>query len=302
MALKAFVSSSRRKLITDDQTGSVFLSDKLLKHSKFNDALTTTLSENQIPYAYLTNTQDIWCMDYMPIQKDEQTFIQFRYNPDYLKGDQWKPYKTDPLAVTQHLGIDTLHADLVFDGGNLIKGKDWIIVTDKVFVENPSRNRKTIVNELENLFEAKPIIIPRDPDDFTGHADGMVRYYNDNTVLINRYRANDKPAFQKRFKTALRKEGLHLIEVPYNPYRNADYDSAVGMYINYLQVKDLVVVPTFGLLEDELALRQFEDLFPFCDVVGLESRVIAVQGGVLNCITWNIHQPMTSGTIHFGFA
>src|SRR5690606_13825515 len=122
------------------------------------------------------------------------------------------------------------------------------------------------VNELENLFEAKPIIIPRDPDDFTGHADGMVRYYNDNTVLINRYRANGKPAFQKRFKTALRKEGLHLIEVPYNPYRNADYDSAVGMYINYLQVKDLVVVPTFGLLEDELALRQFEDLLPFCDV------------------------------------
>lgn len=139
-----------------------------------------------------------------------------------------------------------MQVGLILDGGNLIKGKDWIILTDKVFVENPSRDRKTIINELENLFQAKPIIVPREPNDFTGHADGQVRYYGDDTVLINRYRTNDKPAFQERFKAALRREGLNLIEVPYNPYRNADYDSAVGIYINYLQVKDLVVVPTLA--------------------------------------------------------
>lgn len=157
-----------------------------------------------------------------------------------------------------------------------------------MFVENPTRDRKTIISELANLFEAKPVIIPRDSYDFTGHADGMVRYYNNDTVLINQYKANDKPAFQERFITALRSEGLNLIEVPYNPYRNTDYDSAVGLYINYLQVKDLIVVPTFGLPEDERALRQFEDLFSFCSVVGIESSEIAVQGGVLNCVTWNI--------------
>ena len=53
-------------------------------------------------------------------------------------------------------------------------------------------------------------------------------------------------------------------------------------------MENLIIVPTFGLKEDDQAVRRFEDLFPKQTIATVESREIAEHGGVLNCITWNI--------------
>lgn len=47
-------------------------------------------------------------------------------------------------------------------------------------------------------------------------------------------------------------------------------------------------VPVFGLKEVEQALRHFEDLFDNQVVVPVVANEVAKQGGVLNCVTWNI--------------
>ena len=36
------------------------------------------LKENNIHYKFLSNTKDIWAVDYMPIQVQKEKFIQFR--------------------------------------------------------------------------------------------------------------------------------------------------------------------------------------------------------------------------------
>jgi agmatine deiminase len=71
-------------------------------------------------------------------------------------------------------------------------------------------------------------------------------------------------------------------------WENENDDQAHGYYINYLQMENLIVVPTFGLKEDDQALKKMEELFPGQTVIGINSRDIAEKGGVLNCITWNI--------------
>ena len=49
-----------------------------------------------------------------------------------------------------------------------------------------------------------------------------------------------------------------------------------------------LLLPTFGLEEDEANFRMFEELFPHCRVETIDSREVSRDGGVLNCVSWNI--------------
>jgi agmatine deiminase len=224
----------------------------------------------------------------MPIQKELDKFILFKYEPDYLQNDEFILTQTDTKTVCKAIGLSTTDSNIKIDGGNVIKGNDWVILTDKIFKENASFEKNNLITELENLFEVKVIIIPQEPSDFTGHADGIVRYYNNDTVLINSYKPTDKKEFHKRLNKELRNQGLRTIEIPYSPYDNANCDLADGLYINYLQMENLILMPTFNKKEDEKTYRQFQQLFPGHIIETIDSRDISKDGGVLNCITWNI--------------
>ncbi len=52
-------------------------------------------------------------------------------------------------------------------------------------------------------------------------------------------------------------------------------------------MQNTVVIPTFGIKEDEIAVRQFEELFKGQTIATIDSNEIADNGGILNCITWN---------------
>jgi agmatine deiminase len=159
---------------------------------------------------------------------------------------------------------------------------------DKVFNENPSIKEKDLIKALRNGLEVDELIfIPRDPSDFTGHADGMVRFYDHNTVLINDYSKEDED-FQLRFRLSLHNAGLDYIEIPFNPYNNKKDDQANGIYINFLQMEQAIVIPIFGMKEDNIVVEQFEQLFEGQRIETVDSNEIACDGGVLNCITWNI--------------
>ena len=73
-----------------------------------------------------------------------------------------------------------------------------------------------------------------------------------------------------------------LFDVP-NP--NKDYNWA---YINYLEVGNKIIVPTFGIPEDKQALSYIRELHSGGIVRGFRMRDIAKNGGALHCITWNI--------------
>lgn len=53
-------------------------------------------------------------------------------------------------------------------------------------------------------------------------------------------------------------------------------------------MNNILIVPTFDLKEDEIVIRQFEQFFPKQNIQTIECNEIANEGGILNCITWNI--------------
>ena len=67
---------------------------------------------------FLPETKDIWCRDYMPVQVDEDTFCQFMYDPDYLRG--YDHLKTPPASCRVPAMKKCRSVDLVLDGGNVV--------------------------------------------------------------------------------------------------------------------------------------------------------------------------------------
>ena len=53
-------------------------------------------------------------------------------------------------------------------------------------------------------------------------------------------------------------------------------------------MEKLVIVPTFGFSEDDMVIEQFTKLFSHKKVCSINCKDIAVEGGILNCISWNI--------------
>lgn len=278
-------------MITDAETSFLYLSEKVKLRDGFAKSLLDILRELQIPNAFLPCTQDVWAVDYMPIQTSENRFVRFRYDPDYLQFKKYQSSITNSKAVCHAIGIETIDSDINLDGGNVVRGRDWVILTDKIFKENPKWDGMKLIAELERLFETRVIIIPREPGDYTGHADAMLRHYDNETVLLNAYRPDDKKDFQRNLKISLRNAGLRWIEIPYNPYGNPSNNEAHGLYINFLHMRDFLLVPTFGLHEDERALNCFQELFKGHHVEGLNSIELSKDGGVLNCTSWNIYKP-----------
>lgn len=98
----------------------------------------------------LSFTKDYWVRDFMPIQVTENNFIQYKYQPDYLKNNQ--KYITNPKGCCKSLKIKSNYIDIILDGGNIIKCSNQIIMTDKVFVENSNYSKLELTNQLENTF------------------------------------------------------------------------------------------------------------------------------------------------------
>jgi agmatine deiminase len=186
--------------------------------------------------------------------------------------------------------LPTKKSKLVVDGGNVIRATDKVIMCDKVFNENKHLSEKDVIKQLRELLEVdKLYFVPWDKDDFTGHVDGMVRFIDNDTVLINSY-CQEKPEYQRSLRISLHNAGLDWVELPYSPPKDTDPDSAEGLYLNYLQMQQGVIMPTFNAKDDDTAYKVLERVFKGQKIATVDSTDLSKEGGVLNCISWNIFE------------
>src|SRR6478735_10334179 len=126
-------------MIIDKESNTVYFSDILRTQDEFIstfERIKALLDKFQINYNFLTNTKDIWCRDYMPIQIAPNDFIQFRYEPWYLKN--YPHLQSDPRKVLESNKITAKFSNINLDGGNVIRWSDKVILTTRVFKENPN--------------------------------------------------------------------------------------------------------------------------------------------------------------------
>lgn len=254
--------------------------------------LKAILDKHGIAINQIKGTNDIWCRDYMPVKNTSGKLIQFRYEPSYLKGKpEWEASRSDVKKVCEENGLKPIISDINLDGGNVLLKDGRAIISDRVFSENPERtDKEALVKELENLLEAEVIIIPSQKMDMTGHADGMVRFIDKNTILGNNL---DQELIKWRdgMRKVLDKYNLKYINVPFYEHKDPEHkENAIGIYVNYLEYENLIIIPAFGGPDnkDEEAKAAFKQIFPDRIIETINYNQVANEGGILNCSTWTM--------------
>lgn len=255
----------------------------VVKYQEVARQLVEVFHSQKIAWEMLPETSSpfhIWTRDYMPVQVRKDKFVRFCYSPDYLR--ESPEYKPDTDVILSEMKIEVEDSDIILDGGNMVSCGDRVIMTDKVFRENPHEQRSKLIDVLGELLEAEIVLIPADVYEEYGHADGMVRYVGEGRVLLNNYCDFDK-ALGKKLRKALSPH-FDVSELHYGSYTDRSW-----AYLNFLHVGQHIFIP---MMEDKLAdkaFQQISDMFPLCECHPIwGSDCLVDEGGALNCSTWNV--------------
>lgn len=278
-------------MIADNQTNTVYFSNLLPEEDpkRFSE-LETIIERAGYPVKLLAETYDYYCRDYMPVQLSENEFVQFVFRPTaYFTPDLYAEI-TNPVVTNliNKLPVPRF-SRIIIDGGNIIRGNNRIIVTSRVIKDNlfQFNSADEIVAELERDLKSQVIVIPEYPNEATGHADGLIRFIDDHNVLLNNTREEPEKDWLQQVLQILEQHQILHHDIPCT--LEIGQDTADGLYINYLHVGNLVVVPQFNQKSDKQAVTVMEKLLGQNNkIVSFDARWIAKNGGVLNCSSWTI--------------
>ena len=229
---------------------------------------------------------DIWIRDWAPVENS-----YFRYEPSYAPNVYpAKEVIAARLHLDRFLGTIYRSVPVVLDGGNVVHNGRIAIVTEKVFTDNPHLSRKEIEQAILSVGFARLIFIPTEPGDSIGHADGIVRFVREDSLLVSDYSGTPSlRAYGRRLMQALTVTNLQVKIIPF-PWFLTDEQtngicSAVGVYINFLLTKHGAVIPRFNHPFDDDARSLLCKVLER-NVVPVDASTLATLGGVLNCISW----------------
>lgn len=270
-------------MIPDYGCNAVYFSKWLKKdYPDIFKGLVRILNKHNVAYDIIPNTKDVWCRDYMPLQLDKKRYLCYEYKPDYLmKNASNRKYITDSLNVCRDMQLNIKETPLIMDGGNVVKVGNKAIMTEKVFVENPSIDEDTLKKQLEKQMECEVVFIPWDRNEKYGHSDGIIKPISDNTILMTNYYD-----FDREYTNEVVKRLSSKFEIETLSYKVRKTAPESWAYINFLTVGKLIVLPALGIEEDEQALSQIKRYYPECLVEQLNISDLVKDGGGLNCVSW----------------
>jgi len=271
---------------------------------------------------------DIWARDISPLflfVDDSLVGARFGFNAWGGKdeGSYW-PWDNDAVFPTKFcdiLGINSFEVDLILEGGALAYNGANLIVTTESVLLNRNRNPNATKAQIEQLFFEcfgieKIIWIKRgfDFDETNGHIDVFLNFVDEYNIMLAWTEDSSNPQYpilhevEEQLKTATAVDGkpfeIHKTLMPMPMRITAEeaagiiqHDSALTRaadlrlyptYNNAYIFNGGVLVPTFNCPEDEIAVKQFQNLFPDRIVYPLYSKEILIGGGNFHCILHEI--------------
>jgi len=245
------------------------------EHPRLSKRIKDFLKKEGIPVRFIDGAADFWCRDFMPFQKDENKFVWFDYDPHYLK--KCPEYRTDQSELVWDKFGEIKKIRVKLDGGALVHSRNYAIVSEDIVRYN-SQSFNKLCKIISDELEVEVYSIPHIRYDRYGHADGVVRFIDENTVLISSYLYDDE---KKMIERRLKSFNTVFLEV-------GNHHRAPWMYINYLRVGDVIVVPIIGSENNNDVMAEFERIFGGKKIHFVPLATVVKHGGALHCITWEI--------------
>lgn len=251
------------------------------------DAETMPYLQNRLPSDVLlqANIEDIWIRDFSTVVPNQM--VQVTYSPSYLGNGTSRLIQNSLVSFTEQHNLNYNYVDVVLDGGNVVdNNKDKAVITERVLEDN-NWSVAQAKAQLRSILGIQHIaVIPYD-DEIMGHADGMVMWVDDNTVLVNEY---DEP-FRTNVLTALQ-AGLpntNIVEVPvtfdYSEWK--DFASACGVNLNSTVTHDYIYTPIFDKSTDAQAVAAIQQ-HTTKEVKTIDATGVCFMGGSARCLSWQL--------------
>ncbi len=226
----------------------------------------------------------------------------------------------DKLAqrLCDHLDIKRYRTeDFVMEGGAFhVDGEGTVLTTRMCLLSpgrNPHLNERQIEDKLKTYLNAQQVLwIDNgiDPDETTGHIDDIACFARPSEVVCLFTDDPNHPFFdatQKAYQQLsdmtdakgrrLKVHKLCCTKDPVTLPKNYDIeqsddakvrrtgDVCIASYANFLICNNAIIVPQYDDINDSLAIKQLEKIFPRHQVVGVQTKEIVFGGGNIHCIT-----------------
>ncbi|MDR0995975.1 MAG: agmatine deiminase family protein [Tannerella sp.] len=254
-------------------------------------------------------TNDTWARDHggISVYEDGKPLVlDFVFNGWGLK----YPANYDNLITRQLLRSDAFAPEIdglslppfVLEGGSIdTDGQGTLLTTEECLTavnRNDYLSREQIEFHLKEMLGIDRVLWLEHGflmgDDTNSHVDMLARFCNEDSIAYVKCEERDDPHFdqlqamERQLQGFTRKDGqpyrLFALPLPAAVHDEQGYRLPAS-YANFLILNGAVLVPTYGVPQDEAALSILKEAFPGREVTGVNCRTLIRQHGSLHCVT-----------------
>ena len=255
-------------------------------------------------------SDDTWARDHAAVtvlddESGEPVLLDFVFNGWGLKFAAARDNQlTEKLHAAGVFGDYALRtAGWVLEGGALeVDGQGTLLTTSECLLSpnrNPAFTREKYAFELRQWLGVRRILWLDHGylagDDTDSHIDTLARFTDPETIAYVRCDDPEDEHFAalremeeqlRSFRTAAG-EPYRLVPLPWPEpcFHPADGHRLPATYANFLLINGAVILPTYGVPQDEAACQVLDELFPGREIVPVDCRTLIEWHGSLHCIT-----------------
>jgi agmatine deiminase len=238
---------------------------------------------------------DIWLRDTGPIiagMGAARRARNFRFNwwgeKFVMPGDQ-----EIGAALAAGSGLPVDDQDWVLEGGGIdVDGTGLCVTTEECLLNtnrNPSLTREDIAVRLHQSLGIDRLLWLGNGlvgDHTDGHVDNLARFVGEGRLALPVAAGNDDPNALVYADARARTEafgGIEIVDLPSPGRVETDGEIAAASYMNFYIGNSVIVVPTYGVTNDDAAVEALAALFPDRRAIGVPARGIIAGGGSFHC-------------------
>lgn len=252
---------------------------------------------------------EIWLRDIMGINTGTDRIYKPAFSPDYFKHVYTSSYlemldEQVREIFARSIKTEVIDMPLVMDGGNIVTNGKIALVTDKILLQN-EKNGSYVGEIIRNYLGVNPIFLKTNKYDKLGHTDGFLAFLNPQNVCISSYPGN-MPTFRydnqyiQEITSILENEGINTVKLKERPIdervkggivANDHLHGVRGVYVNFLQLNDTVILPEYSLpyykkeMDYNLVNKSILEA-QGKKVITINCDVLGKMGGSLHCISF----------------
>ena len=260
-----------------------------------------TPHENLFFVEYETN--DTWARDCSVLCVEDGSDIKLLDFTFTGWGGKFEASKDNAMsqAIAHRYSKKLTTIDLILEGGGVESNGVETILTTSECMLNKNRNAHLEKEEMTKILQEEfgmSRILYLDHgylagDDTDSHIDTLARFVDEKSIMYvkcddeNDEHYKELKLMEEELQTFAKEYDFRLIALPMSDACYFEDERLPATYANFLFVNGAVLVPTYGVKQDDEALEIFRETFPEREIVGINCFALIKQHGSLHCVTMN---------------